>query len=151
MRSWDDRLDPDNADNLGPGGILLNCDQLTVRQTDAKPTVAAPNRRPIELEAIGNALVEGDVFTARANRLTYAESKDLLVLEGDGRNDAQLYRQERPGDPSARTTARRILYWRSSNRVSVNDARLFDLNQSPGPTDSKPASGAAAHRAGKPR
>jgi hypothetical protein len=129
--SWEDELNPDQVDDLGPGGSKMTCDQLTVRQTDAKPMAAAPQRRPIELEAIGNAVVQGDVFTANAHRLTYTEAKDLLTLEGDGRRDAELFRQERPGDPPAQTLARQIFYWRSSNSVSINKARLLDLNQIP--------------------
>ncbi|HEV3416388.1 MAG TPA: hypothetical protein VG056_06230, partial [Pirellulales bacterium] len=135
--SWEDELNPDQVDDLGPGGVLMNCDdRLTVRQSDAKPTAAAPQRRPIELEAFGNVVVQGDVFTAHANRLTYTEAKDLLTLEGDGRRDAELFRQERPGDPPAQTLARQIFYWRSSNSVSISKARLLDLNQIPGRDDS---------------
>jgi hypothetical protein len=137
--SWEDELNPDNVDDLGPGGALMTCDQMTVRQPDgpaappAQPNQPPQSRRPVELEAIGNALVEGDTFTARAHRLTYSEAKDLLVLEGDGRNDAQLYRQENPTGPQTKAMARQILFWRSQNRVSVNDARFFDLSELPAP------------------
>jgi hypothetical protein len=118
----------------------MTCDQLTVRQTTAMPGAGAPDRRPIELEAIGNTSIEGEEFRALAHRLTYAEAKDLLMLEGDGRTDAQLFRQERPGDPSANTAAKRIFYWRSANRVYVNDPRFFDFNQISGqaPGETKP-------------
>ena len=57
--------------------------------------MVAAGHNPMELEALSNTLVEGSTFTARAHRLTYAEEKDLLVLEGDGRTDAQLFRQPR--------------------------------------------------------
>src|SRR5205823_2221138 len=107
VQSWQDQLNPDNADNLGPGGVRMTCDQLTVRQTNDRPTAANPGRHPMELEAVGSTVVEGESFTALANRLTYAEAKDLLVLEGDGRNDAQLFRQDRPGAPSSKAAARR--------------------------------------------
>jgi hypothetical protein len=128
--SWEDQLN-DDVDDLGPGAILMTCEQLWVRQPTAQPTAAA-DHRPIELEAVGNTSVEGEQFRALAPRLTYTEAKDLLVLEGDGRTDAQLFRQERPGDPSVPTIAKRIYYWHLANRVSVNDARFFDLNQIPG-------------------
>ena len=57
-------------------------------------------RRAVELEALGNAVVENITFTARGNRITYAEAKDLLILEGNGRSDAELLQQlqrRRPG------------------------------------------------------
>ena len=38
-------------------------------------------------------------------------------------------RQERVGAPPTRIAARKILYWRTANQVSVNDARFFDLDQ----------------------
>lgn len=132
VASWQDELNPDEIDNLGPGGALMTCDQLTVRQTNDKPPAGAPDRHPVELEAIGNASVEGEQFRALASRLTYAESKDLLILEGDGRRDAELYRQARPGDDAPHTTARQILYWRSTNSVSFYNPRYGDFNQLPG-------------------
>jgi hypothetical protein len=148
--SWEDQLSVD-VDDLGPGGVLMTCDQLTVRQTTAKPTVSAPERHPIELEAIGNTSVEGEQFRAIAHRLTYSEDKDLLMLEGDGRTDAQLFRQERPGDPLAPTAAKRIFYWRSANRIAVNDFRYLDFNQIPGdePSETKPGSKKPAKKADK--
>jgi hypothetical protein len=153
--SWEDQLNPDDVDELGPGGVLMTCDQLTVRQTTAKPTASAPDHPPIELEAIGNTSVEGEQFRALAYRLTYSEEKDLLMLEGDGRTDAQLFRQERPGDPLAPTAAKRIFYWgmsgRSPNRISVNDFRYLDFNQTPSeaPSETKPGATKPAKKADK--
>ncbi len=128
VKDWSDKLDAEDPETLGPQGVLLNCEQLTVRETNpsANPT---QERGPMELEAIGNTLVEGMAFTARAHRLAYAEAKDLLVLEGDGRTDAQLYRQAHPGAATTKAAARKIMYWRGTNRVEVDDARFFDFGQ----------------------
>ncbi len=79
--SWEDELNPDNVDELGPGGVVMTCDQMTVRQPDApasNPANPTP-RRPVELEALGNTLVEGESFTARA------PSFDLCRGEGPAR------------------------------------------------------------------
>ncbi len=150
---WDDQLNFDKVQDLGPDDELMNCDQMTLRQGAIIQQAGQPDRRPMEMEAIGNVSVEGATFRALANRMTYAEAKDLLVLEGDGRNDAELYRQERVGAPPTKIAARKILYWRMANQVSVNDARFFDLDQgtapaappsmTPGKTtpDKKPAAG----------
>ena len=70
---------------------------MTLRQGAIVQQPGQPDHRPMEMEAIGNVSVEGATFQALANRMTYAEAKDLLVLEGDGRDDAELYRQERVG------------------------------------------------------
>jgi hypothetical protein len=147
--SWNDQLNSDNIDDLDDGDALINCDQLTVRQGEgyitSPPTTNAQGvpqpppapHHPLELEAVGNTMVEATNFTARSNRMTYAEAKDLLVLEGDGRRDAELYRQDQPGAPDSSTIAKRILFWRSTNRVSVNDAKFFNLDQPSDPADSK--------------
>jgi hypothetical protein len=83
----------------------------------------------LEMSALGNILVEGDTFTGRSSRLSWSEAKDLIVFEGDGRSDAELYRQERVGAPTSTASAGKISYWRSLNRVDVHDARYLDLDQ----------------------
>ena len=50
-------------------------------------------------------------------------------LEGDGRSDAQLFRQMKVGSPTSSASAGKILYWRAINRVDVDDARFLDLDQ----------------------
>jgi hypothetical protein len=122
---WEDTLDGDDPAGLGESGVLLKCDQLTVTEVNFGPK----SRGTIEMEALGNTLAEGNVFTARAYRMAYAQAKDLIVLEGNGRTDAQLWRQSQVGGPTSRAAARKILYWRSANRVEVDDARFLDLNQ----------------------
>ena len=77
------------------------------------------------------------MFTAHAHRMTYTEAKDVLMLEGDGRNLAELYRQDRPGAESGHTQARQILYFRSTEQVSVNGAGPSDINLGPAPPKAK--------------
>ncbi len=136
--SWQDELDLDSVDDLGPGDVQMSTDELTVRDSadplPPQPTSvngAPPQRKPIEMEATGNTVVDVQAFTARCYRMTYAESKDLLTFDGDGRNDAKLFRQEHPGDPVSETAARTIQFWRTANRLRVDGARVIDLNQLP--------------------
>ncbi len=133
---WNGSIDPDNPAGLGPSDVSIACDRLTITQAGARQSArrqdgrsAEKSRGPIELEALGNTLVEGSSFTARAHRITFAEAKDLLVLEGTGRSDARLWRQTGPGAPATQAAARKILYWRSTNRVEVNDAKYLNLGQ----------------------
>src|SRR5690606_34388639 len=104
--------------------VLLNCDKLIVRQM---PAVVRGQRGTVELETIGNTLVEGQTFTARAHKLSFAEAKELLILEGNGSTDAQLFRQTKVGGPTSQAAARRIMYGRNTNRVEVDDARFLDI------------------------
>ncbi len=122
---WSQVLDADDPEGLGEQGVLLDCDRLTVTE------MQTPLRQQghLELEALGNTLVEGRTFTARAHRMAYTQAKELLVLEGTGQSDAQLWRQTQIGSPAARAAARKILFWRSTNRVEVDDARYLDLSQ----------------------
>jgi hypothetical protein len=123
---WEDSLDPHAARGLPEGAVTIACDVLGVGQS---PPMPGQPRGTLELNAGGNVLVEGESFTARSARLNWSEAKDLLVFAGDGRSDAQLYRQLKAGGQPSTAAAGRILYWRGLNRVEVEDARYLDLDQ----------------------
>jgi hypothetical protein len=114
---------------------VLTCDRLGIAQVERD---YGWKRAPVELEASGNANVEGNNFTAHADRITYAQSKDLLVLEGTGRSDAELTRQTDAGGPVSRTSARKILYWRSAGRVELDDWKFLNVGAG-GAASSAPA------------
>jgi hypothetical protein len=123
---WGETLDPHAAGGLPARAVTISSDALGVGQA---PPAPGQRRSTIELAAGGNVLVEGDAFTARSARLTWSEAKDLLVFEGDGRSDAQLFRQAKVGAATSSASAGKILYWRALNRVDVDDARFLDLDQ----------------------
>jgi len=122
--SWQATLDPDGPDGLGRHGVLLSCDQMTV----ADVPLPVGDGRAAELTAQGNVVIEGQTFTARAPRMTYAEAKQLLILEGNGRTHAELYHQEHVGAPFSKVLAHKILYWRSTGQVYVEGARSLKSN-----------------------
>ncbi|NCY02658.1 MAG: hypothetical protein EBX36_07030, partial [Planctomycetia bacterium] len=123
---WGDTLDPHAPAGLPPRVVTISSDVLGVGQA---PPAPGQQRSSIELAAGGNVLVEGEGFTARSARLTWSEAKDLLVFEGDGRSDAQLFRQAKVGAATSNASAGKILYWRALNRVDVDDARYLDMDQ----------------------
>jgi lipopolysaccharide export system protein LptA len=126
VAGWDDALDPHAARGLPEGAITIASDVLGVGQA---PPMPGQPRGMLELGAAGNVLVEGESFTARSARLTWSEAKDLLVFAGDGRSDAQLFRQLKVGGQPSTAAAGQIWYWRGLNRVDVKDARFFDFDQ----------------------
>ena len=126
VAGWGDTLDPHAPGGLAPRAVAITSDVLGVAQA---PPAPGQRRSSIELMAGGNVLVEGESFTARSARLSWSEAKDLLVFEGDGRSDAQLFRQVKVGAPMSSASAGKILYWRALNRVDVDDARFLDLDQ----------------------
>lgn len=126
---WQQNIVVDVTRQLPEGVVTLTSDRLTVAQPVIDRT--RKGRQPLELAATGNAFVEGTNFTARADRMTYAEAKDLLVLEGTGRADAVLTRQSKVGGPSSKASARKIQFWRSSNTVEVDDYKSLDVTGLP--------------------
>jgi lipopolysaccharide export system protein LptA len=113
---------------LRKNDVLLSCDRLTVAQTTIGAPSAPSDKRLLDLLAQGNTYVEGQTFTARGERVSYAQSKGLLVLEGTGRTDAVLSHQTRVGASRSETAARKILYWIRTGRAEIADGRLLDLS-----------------------
>ena len=133
---WNQTLDGDDPDKLGPQSAVLSCDQLTVRTA---PGVQKPTSDTVELEASGHTLVEGSTFTARAERITYAKMKDLLVLEGEDAPYAQLFRQSQQSGPPDNVAARKIMFWPSTNRAAFENAMLLNMQfgDAPAPAANK--------------
>jgi hypothetical protein len=122
VEDWDQAVDADSPDGLGPEDALVHCDTLHLAQIGPR----RGEHPPFEVTATGNTVVEGgQKYTARAHRITYVQAKDLLVLEGDGRSDAQLWRQTTVGGDWARTAGRKILYWRGTNEFEFDDFRFL--------------------------
>ena len=133
VADWNAILPTDNPDALGPDGVTLRCNRLSVVEMST-PT---GNRRSVELEALGNTVAEGTTFTARGHRITYGEAKDMLVLEGDGRSYAELFRQLKVGTPPSRVAARKILYWPKTKRLELIDAQSLEIGRFPNPSGTK--------------
>ena len=66
VTSPQDRLDADSPEGCGKEGLLVHCDRMAVVQNHTNDHTV----RDIELVAIGNTTIEGDAFTARADRLS---------------------------------------------------------------------------------
>jgi hypothetical protein len=128
VATWDAELNSEDPQELGPGSVVLHCEQMSI----VDMTAAGTGQRALEFGAAGNAVVEGGQFTARAARISYAEIKDLLVLEGDGRTDAELFRQAQPGSEWSKETARKILFWPKTRRASVDGQHALEYNMAPG-------------------
>lgn len=120
---WNGVIDPDRPESWAQQTVLIDADQMQVNAIRDEAT----KTDSYNLVAEGNTLVEGTTFTARAPRLTYAQSKDLLVIEGDARTDAELHHQKKIGGQNSDTKAQRFMIWPSTNRVQVDGATFLDL------------------------
>ncbi|WP_145097030.1 hypothetical protein [Anatilimnocola aggregata] len=127
---WKDRLTIEMIDQrglaaLGEQGILMTSDAMQVAQA-LPPAGGEPW---YELMAEGNTRVDGRAFTARAHRISYTSMKDMLVVKGDGRSDAELWYQQRGAAAHAYQAAREFRFWPKTGALEVEDARVIDLQQ----------------------
>jgi hypothetical protein len=121
---WEDELDWRNPEAAGEQGAGLKCERLAVGQLSG----GEGGSPAVELEATGSAVVEGLKFLARGARISYSQAKDLLLLAGDGRSDAEFYRKPRANPLKPDTVARTIMYWRRDNRLEISGGRYIDLS-----------------------
>jgi hypothetical protein len=110
------------------GGTAVNCDFLSLTQYADGPRRVSW----FDLQATGNVKIEGftpsyGAFTADAERLTYDQRKDLVVLDG-GSHDARIWAESSAGLPAGHHAARKIFYWRSRNQIVAKDGRTLDLS-----------------------
>ena len=90
-------LDTIDPDHLPKDGGVMECDTLQILQR--KETNS--QKQFVELEAKGNAKLEGRTFNARADEITFDESKELYTLRATGNRQATIWRQSTlNGEPS---------------------------------------------------
>ena len=125
VENWSDELSTTDRNGLGERGLALTCDILTLAEMG--PMVK--NRRALEMLAEGGTHLEGANFEASAERISFAEAKSAIVLEGNSRTNAEIWHQHRVGAPRDHAAARKIRFWRDENRVEVEDAQFLDLSR----------------------
>ena len=96
--NWDAMLTTDDPDQLGPKGVVAGCDELTVVQNRFFPSAAAGRSNSMRWAMRKSRAI--DLYKALGSRITYAQAKEILTIEGDGRSPAELFRQMQPGDPA---------------------------------------------------
>ncbi|MEX0718334.1 MAG: hypothetical protein WD066_17195 [Planctomycetaceae bacterium] len=102
-----------DVDHLPRDGGWLRCDSLRFTQREETPEQPAY----LELFASGNAQLEGREFHARADQITYDESKGMYLLRGLGNRKAEIWRQTTPGTEPLHTPAQRMTFIPSKNHL----------------------------------
>lgn len=128
VKSWNEMLSADRPDGLGEKGAQMNSDKLRVYEFGPQ---ISPDRRAIEVEAIGNVFIEGRNYSARASRVSFVEAKQMVVLEGDSQSDAELVRRDPKTAAESRAAAQKIKFWPKRDDFHVDDAQYLDLSQLP--------------------
>ncbi|MCB9873793.1 MAG: hypothetical protein H6821_06395 [Planctomycetaceae bacterium] len=123
VAGWDQAIDVSDPSRFGPRDVVVTSQRLAI----ADMGQTRDRFDDVELEATGNAFVRGQTFNASGQRISYAKSKDQLVLEGDGRNYAMLSYQRTPNATPAPLKARKILFWPETKQFEISDLHSIDL------------------------
>lgn len=123
VKSWDDEIDLQNPVAMNATDVTLRCDQLTVVQHTKQSGLSGG-----EILAMGNSEVQGKMFSAWADRISYSTDKHLLTMSGNGRNAAQLIHQQRIGGSRQTLTAGKIQYWPETRKFQVDDGKSIDVS-----------------------
>jgi len=121
---WQQELDSSGLNRQGPQEVQLSCDRLALQEMPGGRASA----RNIDIDATGNMQVNGAQFSAQGERLSYNTGKEMLTLEGTTQRDAELWRDNPSGGPRNHVAARKIEFWKNTNRVKVHGARFLDLS-----------------------
>lgn len=113
-----------DRDALPRHGGNMKCELLEVTQT--APHSSQPGA--IQLRGSGNAWLEGRsdrtgdaVFSARADNISFDQSKGLYTLWSQGRNKATIWRESHLGGPRLCNPAQRIEF-----NPALNELRVFN-------------------------
>ena len=116
---WNTRLNLDRPGGLGEEGIIVRCDRLLVVQEKTK------DADWIDVTASGNSWVENEAFRAQAERISYTQLKDRLVLDG-ARDYARMW-LTRSMSSKPDVVARKVTYMRKTNQVKSEDTRSINI------------------------
>ena len=107
-------LDADRSP-LATGRYRLKAQQVRLTQWQK----SSEQRPHVEIVATGQLQIDGELFDALAQRLSFDQSRDTVVLEGDARNHAQLNYQTGPDAPRNPLVAAKITYKLSDNTAEA--------------------------------
>jgi hypothetical protein len=106
----------------------------------AQPRSAAGDDTSMEFQARGG-VIEGIIpsaatgkprnFYARCACWSYSKAKDQLILEGDGKSDAELYLRYGESNSLSFIKAQKIVFFQKTGEVSVNGLGSVQIKELP--------------------
>ncbi|QDT76283.1 hypothetical protein [Lacipirellula limnantheis] len=138
VESWEQRLAMSPGGDPGPDTIWITCDQLGVTESPMA-RVDGANARQVELNAVGNVVIEGQdkqqkMFNATGGRATFDQSKGLFILEGSDTGPATITQQDYLGAPMSPQSAQRMQFNQNTGIVEIQGLHRGSFNQSGAPT-----------------
>ena len=124
--SWKKTFNPDSRrKDAPPGSVNLRCDQLQLAQWASR----SDDKSFTEMLATGNTHLYSDQFEATANRVSYSQASDVLVVEGTPRTDANLWFKQTPNDKNpTHLIAEKISYRISDQRTQIQSVKNMNIN-----------------------
>lgn len=123
---WEMTVDPDNAPGRPAGSVHLTCSRLQLAQWSPRNNDQPTN----EMIASGNTHIRNDRFDAKADRVSYNSSTDMLVVEGTPRSDANLWIKQTPNDPApTHLVAEKIRYRIKDQWSDTQGVKNLNINR----------------------
>ena len=116
--NWQTTLNPDQPQQRTPGSVFLTCDNLQLAQWEPRSAAKKTN----ELTASGNTHIKSDTFEATADRVSYSQETDWLVIVGTPRTKANIWVD------SVKSTGDKFSY-RLSKQILVTEGSMIEINQ----------------------
>ena len=107
-----------DEDSLPKDGGWMRCHELELTQHPQKK----PQKDYITMKATDNVELDGRSFHAMAHIVTYDESKGLYVLNGDGKQDAKIWREKKMGAERDAIPAQRMEFNPALNVIKIDRA-----------------------------
>ena len=123
IERWMEPTLSDGRKRLPADAIEMECDQLSLEQL-----TQVEGKWQSTIKATGNTRVFGQTFNAKAAQIKYVEAKDQLILEGQGRAQAELYYQPPEGGQETKAVAGKIFYWPKTKRALWNEGEYIEWN-----------------------
>jgi hypothetical protein len=130
VTAWTMKLDLDQAQR-DPETMRLECDQLSLGQWKA-----ADQKTTIEMVAEGNASVVGSSFRADAQRVSFHQASDMIVLQGQATTPAKIWYQQVPNTSAQYAEANEIKYWHKRGQIAVDQLEKAEYTSDQPPPDS---------------
>ena len=123
-KNFDFALDPDTATALPEGAIKMKCENMQLSQW-----LPAGSEKPQnEIIATGNTHVTSPTFEATADRISYNDANDQMVIEGTTRSPANLWHRQTPRGQRQHLTANKIIYHPASGTAETQGVRNINVS-----------------------
>ena len=125
--------EPVDRFHLRDDGLWLRCEQLNlsqIRHTTATASRNNPLQRieSVEMTALKNVEAEiqkNGFHIATADRISYSEAKDQLILEGQQSHPARISRQTKRGASPSRFSGGKITYYPGTQHLKIDDTEIL--------------------------